>query len=53
MNKDIEQLRKELEEDSCALAFAGGCPAAMLEVSDIESASDEEIIRMAKERGLI
>ena len=49
----VEELRKELKEDSYALAYGAGIPEALFEVEDVNRASDEEIIRMAKKRGLI
>ena len=52
-NKSVSELRNELIDDSYALAIGGGCPAAFLEVPDIEKMSDEEVIREAKKRGLI
>ena len=50
MDYDVERLRKDLADDSYAGAFAG-MPAMMTEAWEIENASDEEIIRRAKERG--
>lgn len=52
-SKSVSELRNELIDDSYALAIGGGCPAAFLEVSDIERMSDEEVISEAKKRGLI
>ena len=52
-NKSVSELRSELIDDSYALAICGGCPAAFLDVPDIESMSDEEVISEAKKRGLV
>ena len=52
-DKSIENLRRELIDDSYAMAFGGGIGAAILEVPDIERMSDEEVLREAKRRGMI
>ena len=49
--KTVEELRKELIDDCYAAAFAGGIGPALLEISDIERMSDEEIVDEAKRRG--
>ena len=51
--ESIETVRQELIEDTYALAIGGGCPAAILEASDIERMTDEEVLKEAKKRGLI
>ena len=50
--KSLETVRQELIDDAYALAI-GGCPAAILEVSDIERMTDEEIWKEAKKRRMI
>ena len=41
--KTVEELRKELIDDSYAAAFGGGIGPAFLEIPDIERMSDEDI----------
>ena len=47
---DYEKLRKDLSEDSCAAAFSG-LGASFLDAVDVEKASDEELLEIAKRRG--
>lgn len=49
----IEELRKELKDECYGMAYAAGFPEALLEISDIDRADDEEIIRLAKKHGLL
>ena len=51
--KSVSDLRHELIDDTYALAFGGGCPEAIMEVSDIERMSDKEILQEAKRRGIL
>ena len=51
-NKSVDTLRQQLIDDAYALAIGGGCPAAILEVSDIERMTDEEILQEEKRRGI-
>ena len=48
---DIDGLRDDLEDDSYAAFFAGGYGGAMIEAFEIEEASDEEVLRIAQEKG--
>ena len=50
--KTAKELRRNLIDDSYAIAFGGGIEAALLEISDIERMGDKEIIREANKRGL-
>ena len=52
-DKSPDELRKELIDDTYAMALGAGLPAAMMEIPDIEQMSDEEVKREAKRRGLI
>ena len=47
---DYEKLRKDLSEDSYTAAFSG-LGASFLDAVDIEKASDEELLEIAKRRG--
>ena len=48
-SREIEQLRKELEDHyGTAMQFF---PQAVMDLSEVEQASPEELIRMAKELG--
>ena len=50
--KSIEELRQALEENNWAMAIGAGIQEALIENVDIDKASDDEIRRLAKERGL-
>ena len=45
---DTERLRRDLEDDY-GTAMASGFPMAMMEMSEVEKASDRELIEMARE----
>ena len=49
---DIERLRSDLINDSYGAFFGGVFGGAMIEASDIENASPEELIRIAKNKGV-
>lgn len=48
---DKEALRERLM-DECGTAMFGGFPAALLDVADIESASGDELLKMAERLGV-
>lgn len=48
---DEEALRERLM-DECGTAMFGGFPAALLDVTDIESASSDELLEMAERLGV-
>ena len=48
---DFERLRRDLAEDRYAGAFAG-MPAMIMEAWDIESASESELLDMARREGI-
>ena len=50
--KSVEELRQALKDDNFAMAFGAGIPEVLFENIDIDRASDEEIRRLAKKRGL-
>ena len=49
---DIDGLREDLEDDCYGAFFGGGYGGAMIEAMEIEDASDEELIRIALEKGI-
>ena len=49
---DIDELREDLEDDCYGAFFGGGYGGAMIEAMEIEDASDEEVIRIAREKGI-
>ena len=48
---DFERLRRDLAEDRYAGAFAG-MPAMIMEAWELEDASEEELLDMARSDGL-
>ena len=50
---DIEKLRRELLDEIYAGAFTGGLPAMLLEEDRIRKADEEELIKIAREYGLM
>ena len=48
---DEEALRERLM-DECGTAMFGGFPAALVDVADIESASGDELLKMAERLGV-
>ena len=48
---DIERLREDLRSDVLGAYFGGGFSGALMEAFDIESATPEELVQMAQERG--
>ena len=48
---DEEALRERLM-DECGTAMFGGFPAALLNIADIESASSNELLEIAKRLGV-
>ena len=47
---DIDRVRQDLEDDCLAIMF-NVSPAALVELSEIENATDEEIIEIARRNG--
>ena len=52
MRVDIEEIRRDLIENSHGAFYIGGFGGAMVEVQDIKRMSPDEIISLAKEQGL-
>lgn len=46
---DTERLRRDLEDDY-GTAMSSGFTMAMMDLSEVESASDRELIEMAREK---
>ena len=49
---DIEQLRKDLMNDSYGAIFGGGFGGALFESFDIEKATPDELIEIARRKGI-
>ena len=49
---DVEDLRNDLLNGSYGAAFGGGFGGALMESFDIERASDEEVVRIALNKGV-
>ncbi|SEG33230.1 hypothetical protein SAMN04487934_1165 [Eubacterium ruminantium] len=52
MDIDFERLREDLAEDSYGAFFGGGFGGAFVEAGDIECASDDELISIARSKGI-
>ena len=53
MRIDIEKLREDMKQDCYGAYFGGGFGGAMMESFDVEKASPEELIEMAKNKSKI
>lgn len=49
---DVDELRKDLVNDSYGAFFGGGFGGALIESFDLQNASDEEIVRIAQNKGI-
>ena len=49
---DIEQLREDLKQEALGAFFGGGFGGALMEASDIDHASDQELVDMAERQGI-
>ena len=49
---DVERLRNDMENEALGAFFGGGFGGALIEVSDVRNASDNEVITMAKRQGI-
>ena len=49
---DVDKLKNDILSDSYGAAFGGGFGGALMEACDMESASDEEIVRIALDKGV-
>ena len=52
MHIDIDQLRRDMKNDSYGAFFGGGFGDAVLDALSIESVSDEKLIEIAQRRGI-
>lgn len=52
MEMDIERLRRDLVSDCYGAFFGAGFGAAMMESFDIERATPNELLDIAKDRGI-
>ena len=49
---DVDALRNDLANDCYGAFFGGGFGGALIEAADISQASDEEVVRIAQEKGI-
>ena len=49
---DVDALRQDMINDSYGAFFGGGFGGAMVEACDINHASDEELVEIAKKKGI-
>ena len=49
---DVDALREDLTNDNYGAFFGGGFGGALMEAADIRRASDEEVVRIAVEKGV-
>ena len=49
---NTEKLRNDLKEESLGAFFGGGFGGGLMEYSDIERASDEKLVDMARRNGI-
>ena len=49
---DIEQLSEDLKQEALGAFFGGGFGGALIEASDIDRASDQELVDMAERWGI-
>ena len=48
---DTERLRKDMKDEALGAYFGAGIGGALVEHSDIQNASDDELVKMAKTAG--
>ena len=49
---DVDALRNDLIKDGYGAFFGGGFGGAFIEAADKSQASDEEVVRIAQEKGI-
>ena len=49
---DIERLREDLRSEDLGAYFGGGFGGALMEAFDIESATPEELVQIAQDKGV-
>ncbi len=52
MEIDIERLREDIKQDCYGAYFGGGFGGALMESFDVEKASPEEVIEIAKNKNM-
>ena len=52
MSIDVDRLRETLKQEYYGAFYGGGFGGALVEALDIERASVEELIEMAREKGI-
>ena len=49
---DYEALREDLKQELYGAAFGGGFGGALMEAGDVDNASPDELLRMARNNGI-
>ena len=49
---DIEGLRKDMHDECMGACFGGGFGGALIEFFDVDKASPEKLVNMAKRQGI-
>ena len=49
---DVKKLRRDMQNEALGAYFGGGIAPALIDVSNIDRASDDEVIRIAKRMGV-
>lgn len=49
---DYDKLREDLKNDSLGAFFVGGFGGALIKSFDLDDATDDELIKIARERGI-
>lgn len=52
MKIDINALREDLKQECYGAFFGGGFGSALMEAADLDNASPEELVEIARSRGL-
>ncbi len=52
MQIDIERLREDLKQECYGAFFGGGFGGALIESFDVEHASPQKLVEMAREKGI-
>ena len=52
MSIDYEALREDLKQELYGAAFGGGFGGALMEAGDVDNASPDELLRMARNNGI-
>ena len=52
MDMDFDRRRSDLADDSYGAFYGGGFGGALMGAVDIESASEDELIQLAEDKGL-